>query len=328
MVTQRLAEALLRMAGRRWPAERRDELNREWNAELHVLAAHRQRLRMLRFAVSLVARRPAKPLVARPPVGGRIGRTVAALLLAPLAGAGIVLVSLLATSVLLFQLLGTVDWSTTVHLPIVSTLTVVLAVVLARYAGRWARHTRLTGPLRTALGTVLPIGVLTALLVVYTDVVGDDLVPALSAAAVWLALLTLALWGAATLAGRGRVRTAWCLGVLGALVAADLAVILHVVGAVGPVDALGGTPHSDAIDLVSAPVWLFSCWTDSSFGLPRPTRGEVFGITDALELQPFLYLVYSPYVLAYAISAARSTPPSLAGVPPAGAVPPPQGSIA
>lgn len=31
---------------------------------------------------------------------------------------------------------------------------------------------------------------------------------------------------------------------------------------------------------VSAPLWLFTCWTDSSFGLPRPTEWEQFLITD------------------------------------------------
>jgi hypothetical protein len=66
MVTGRLVAVLLELAVRRWPAGLRDELHREWLAELHMLAAGGQRARMLRFAASLAVSRPAAdPLVDR-----------------------------------------------------------------------------------------------------------------------------------------------------------------------------------------------------------------------------------------------------------------------
>ncbi|MEV0134610.1 hypothetical protein AB0H83_39890 [Dactylosporangium sp. NPDC050688] len=61
----RLAEALLRLAARRWPAEVREEQAREWAAELHALRAEpgsagRRALGQLRFAFSLAAASPVE----------------------------------------------------------------------------------------------------------------------------------------------------------------------------------------------------------------------------------------------------------------------------
>jgi hypothetical protein len=300
VVTRRLAEALLRTAARQWPVELRDDLRREWTAELHVLATRRRRLQMLRFAASLATGRFDGPLVGHPPVRGRIGRTAAALLLAPLAGVGIILVSAIVMSLVVGQLLADVEWSARLQLPLLSTLTAGLALVLARHAASWARHNALTGPLRTALGIMLPVGVLTVA-VEYADRTSFLRVPGLVS---WLIFLTLVLWGAARLAGRGRVRAAWWFGVVGALVAADLAVILTVVNQIpgGPETVLDGMPPGDTVDRVSAPLWLVTSWTDWSFGLGRPTPWERFLITDLVEVQSILYLALSPYALAYAIN--------------------------
>lgn len=71
--------------------------------------------------------------------------------------------------------------------------------------------------------------------------------------------------------------------------------------------------QGDTIDRISAPLWLFTCWTDWSFGLPRPTGEELFLIGDLVELQPFLYLAYTPYALAYVVRATQ--PAGRAGVP-------------
>ncbi|WFE52519.1 hypothetical protein [Micromonospora sp. WMMD1155] len=49
------------------------------------------------------------------------------------------------------------------QLPLWSLLTTGSAVLLAVHAARWARHTALGGPLRIALGVVLPIGAVMAL---------------------------------------------------------------------------------------------------------------------------------------------------------------------
>ncbi|RAO35939.1 hypothetical protein PSN13_02363 [Micromonospora saelicesensis] len=302
MVTRRIAELLLELAARRWPTEVRDDLRREWAAELHVLAEGGHRTRMLGFAVSLAVSRTGTPIVDRSLMRGRVGRTAAALLLSPLACAAIVF----ASAVLMNVVLNWMRLPPQFQLPLWSLSIAGLAVVLALYAARWARRTALGGPLRIALGVVLPIGAVVALGVYSLNTGG--IVAAAPGLLLWLAGLTLVLWAAATLSARGRVRAAWWLGVLGALVVADLAVILFVVGNIpGSAPVIEGTA-GDAVDRISAPLWLFACWTDWNFGLPRPTRWEIFLITDEVLVEPMFYLACTPYVLAYTIRAARSAP--------------------
>ena len=206
---------------------------------------------------------------------------------------------------------GDPDWSERAQKPLWSAFTVGLAVLLAVFAARWARHTALDGPLRIALGVVLPVGV--AAVVFLSAISPDDLATFVPGLLLWLAGLTLALWAAASLASRDRLRTAWWVGVLGALVAADLAVILAVVdviaagGRAGPVSSptpLGG------VDWISSPLWLLAAWTDWNIGLPRPTihgRSSTSSPTEVL-VEPMLYLACTPYALAYTIRAARSAP--------------------
>ncbi|WP_433653605.1 hypothetical protein ACQP2C_23520 [Micromonospora zamorensis] len=308
-MTRRAAELLLEMAARRWPAEVRVDLRREWAAELHVLAEGGHRTKMLGFAVSLAVSRAGAPIVDRTVLRGRIGRTAAALLLSPIACVGIVLVS--AYALMPIERMVAPSFSERVQRPLWSAFTVGLALLLAVFAARWARHTALDGPLRIALGVMLPIG---AAAVVFLYVLHpDELGASVPGLLLWLAGLTLALWAAASLAARGRLRSAWWVGVLGALAAADLAVILAVVDAIsagsraGPVS--GPTPL-DGVDQISAPLWLLAAWTDWNIGLPQPAiPWEIFGvITNHVRAEPMLYLACTPYALAYAIRAARSAP--------------------
>ncbi|MGI5519360.1 hypothetical protein ACQEUX_00195 [Micromonospora sp. CA-259024] len=310
MVTRRAAELLLELAVRRWPADVRDDLRREWAAELHVLAASGRRTKMLGFAVSLAVSRAGAPIVDRRLMRGRVGRTAAALLLSPIACVGIVLVSAYALYPIQPWLMG-MSWSDQAQKSIWTALTVGLAVLLAVFAARWARHTALDGPLRIALGVVLPIG---AAAVVFLYVLyPDELSATVPGLLLWLAGLTLALWAAASLAARKRLRAAWWVGVLGAFAAADLAVILAVVDAIsagsraGPVS---GPMPLDGVDQISAPLWLLAAWTDWNIGLPRPAiPWEIFEIiTNHVLAEPMLYLACTPYALAYTIRAARSAP--------------------
>ncbi|MEW2429083.1 hypothetical protein AB0877_13815 [Micromonospora sp. NPDC047644] len=308
MVTRRAAELLLTLAARRWPAQIRDDLRREWAAELHMLAESGHRTRMLGFAVSLAVSRSGAPIVDRRLIRGRIGRTAATLLLSPIACVGIVLASAFALMPIERM---TPDWSQRVQKPIWTALTIGLAVLLAVFAARWARHTALDGPLRTALGVVLPIG---AVGVVFLAAISpDDPVTFVPGLLLWSAGLTLALWAAASLAARDRLRVAWWVGILGALAAADLAVILTVVDVVaagrraGPVSSptpLGG------VDWISSPLWLLAAWTEWNISLPRPTISwEIFHIvSNEVRAEPMLYLACTPYALAYTIRAARSAP--------------------
>ncbi|WFF00725.1 hypothetical protein [Micromonospora sp. WMMD964] len=309
MVSRRVAELLLELAARRWSVDVRDDLRREWAAELHVLAESGRRTKMLGFAASLAMSRAGTPVVDRTVLRGRAGRTVAALLLSPITCVGIVLVGAFALDPI--ERVLAESWSERAQKPIWTTLTVAMAVLLAVFAVRWARHTALDGPLRIALGVVLPIGV--TAVVFLSAISPDDLATLVPGVLLWLAGLTPALWAAASLAVRSRLRAAWSVGVLGALAATDLAVILAVLDAIsagsraGPVS--GPTPL-DGVDQISAPLWLLAAWTDWNVGLPRPAiPWEVFHIiTNQVMVEPMLYLACMPYALAYTIRAARSAP--------------------
>ncbi|MEU4553135.1 hypothetical protein [Micromonospora violae] len=310
VVTRRAAELLLKLAARRWPAEVRDDLRREWAAELHVLAESGRWTTMVGFAASLAVSRAGTPLVDRSMLRGRAGRTVAALLLSPIACVGIVAAGAMAMFPIYNWLMFRASWAERAQKPIWTTIVIVLAVVLAVFAARWARHTALAGPLRITLGVVIPVGAAVILFVRITS--PESLAGAVPGLLLWLAGLTLALWAAASLAVRGRVRIAWWVGVLGALVAADLAVILAVVDTYP--GGIGAGPVIEArerVDPISAPLWLFACWTDWNFGLPRPIQWEIFLITNRVLAEPMLYLACMPYALAYTIRAARSAPAAL-----------------
>src|SRR5687767_3157557 len=101
MVSLRIARALLTLAARRWPARVRADVEREWLAELHVLATERRHARMLRYALSLAAARPPEqpPLMALLPAAWRAARLV---IVAPV----IALVLLVAS----LMLMGSIDF--------------------------------------------------------------------------------------------------------------------------------------------------------------------------------------------------------------------------
>ncbi|MGW5576385.1 hypothetical protein [Micromonospora chokoriensis] len=305
MVSRRVAAVLLEMAARRWPVDVRDDLRREWAAELHVLAESGRRTKMLGFAASLAVSRAGTPVVDRSLLHRRARRTAAALLLSPLACIGIVL----GSAYLPFQI-PISNGAIWVEKPIWTALTVGMATLLAVFAARWARHNALDGPLRIALGVVLPIGAsaVPLLYVIYPD----DLARAVPGLLSWLAGLTLALWAAASLAARHRPRAAWWVGVLGALAATDLAVIRAVVDTLptgsgaGP---LSGALRPDDVGWLAAPLWLVAAWTGWSVGVPQHIPWEVFQlISYQLRVEPMLYLACMPYALAYTIRAARSAP--------------------
>jgi hypothetical protein len=311
VVTRRLAGALLRAAARRWPAELRDDLLREWKAELHVLAGRGKRWRMLRFAASLATSPAGGPIVDRAVLHRRLRRTAGVLLLAPPACVAVVVLAAAVLRVAFGALDVRLDWAAAVQLPIWSGLTAGMAALLALLVTRAARRTVRTGPLAAALGVVLPIGLTVTVVLAALAGRGERGLPGtVPGLLLWLALLVPALWGAGLLARRGRTRLAWAVGLLGALVAADAAVVLAVVSAIPatPVGPVGDGLPPDTVDRISAPLWLLTCWTDSSLGLPRPTAWERFLITDRVLVEPVFYLACTPYAVAYAVAAARPAP--------------------
>ncbi|MEU0080281.1 hypothetical protein [Micromonospora tulbaghiae] len=316
MVTRRVAALLLRVAVRRWPAELRAGLAREWAAELHELARTGQRWGMVRFAASLAARRAATPLTGR--AGARrLGRTAGVLLLAPPACVAVLALAAAVMGLAHGWLEMRVPWAAAAQLPTWSALTALLGVVLAIVVGRAARRTVRVGALPTALGVVLPIAAtVTATLALFAARGESRVWEPVPGLLLWLALLTAALWAAGALARRGRVRAAWLAGLLGALVAADAAVVLAVVTSIPATAPVADGLPPDSVDRISAPLWLFTCWTDSSLGLPRPTEWERFLITDRVLVEPMFHLASTPYALAYAIAAARPAPAAVPGPEP------------
>ncbi|MCZ7436193.1 hypothetical protein O7598_07310 [Micromonospora sp. WMMC241] len=303
-MTGRVAAFLLRVAVRRWPAELRDELAREWAAELHELTRTGRRWTMLRFAASLATSRAATA-PDRAPVPGRLWRTAGVLLLAPPACVAVIVVAALVMNLAYGWLSFGVLWATAAQLPIWSVVAAGLGVLLAFVVTRAARRTVRVGALPTALGVVLPIAATIAVVLGWFASRAEsgvaEMVPGLL---LWLALLVPALWGAGALARRGRARAAWLVGLLGALVAADAAVVLTVVSTIPATASFTELPP-DSVDRISAPMWLFTCLTDWSFGLPRPTEWERFLITDKVLVEPMFYVACTPYAVAYAIAVAR-----------------------
>ncbi|MEK8109890.1 hypothetical protein NKG94_46560 [Micromonospora sp. M12] len=188
---------LLVMAARRWPVDVREDLRREWAAELHVLAETGRWTRMLGFALSLAVSRAGAPVVDRRLLRGPAGRTVAALLLSPIACVGIVLVSAY-TLYPIQRWLMSQTWADRTQKPLWTALTLGMALLLAMFAARWARHTALDGPLRIALGVALPVA-MAAVPFVYV-IYPDRPAAAVPGLLLWLLGLTLALWAAASLA--------------------------------------------------------------------------------------------------------------------------------
>ncbi|MFJ5664834.1 hypothetical protein [Micromonospora sp. C32] len=198
-----------------------------------------------------------------------------------------------------------------------SGLTALLGVALALVVARAARRTVRVGALPTALGVVLPVAAtVTATLALFAARGESRVWETVPGLLLWLGLLAAALWVAGALAHTGRVRLAWLAGLAGALVAADAAVVLAVVTSIPATAPVADGLPPDSVDRISAPFWLLTCWTDSSFGLPRPTEWEQFLITDRVLVEPMFYLACTPYAVAYAITAARPAPAAVPGPAP------------
>jgi hypothetical protein len=293
VVSQWIARVLLAVAVRRWPVRLREELHQEWSAELYVLAEERRHARMLRFAASLAIARSARRSV---PVGvlltgaWRVARLV---LVAPLIAMALLVASFVAMSLIVSLLEDVLPFAMDLQLPLATLFTLVSAVLLARLGRRW---TTAGAPTMLLLAVTVPgftFGVLVHAVLNGTEKVMRH-VPAY---AVFFLGLGAVLVAVARFAGAGRGRAAWWTGILGATLIADIAVMLLVLNAnVSPEEA----PH-----LASAPVWLFTAFTDSGFGLPSPTGMQIFVIGDLVELDPFLYLVFTSLALGAVIAGSR-----------------------
>ncbi|GAB3812278.1 hypothetical protein [Micromonospora zhanjiangensis] len=291
MVSRRIARALLDVAARRWPADLRAELHQEWSAELHVLAAERRHARMLRYAASLAVARPAPRRSV--PIGTVLAgawRVARLVLVAPLLCVALLAASLLAMNVAV-NLVKTVTG--TMELPLATLFVLAAAVMMARIGRRWTLDGAPPGLLLLA---VTAPGFAFALLM--NSVLGGvyKLAVHAPAYAVFFLGLGAVLAAVGRLARAGRRGAAWATGALGAVLAADLAVVLTVLN--------GHASTEELPPAASAPVWLFTAVTDSGFGVPGLGGTEIFLVGDVVELDPWLYLIFTALALGAVIGRA------------------------
>ncbi|GIF99459.1 hypothetical protein [Catellatospora citrea] len=304
MVT-RVCAALLRVAARRWPAEIRADLHREWQAELHVLAEQGRAAPMLAYAVSLALSRPAAdPVLDRSSMTGPVLRTAAFLLLAPpaatvAAGLGLWLMSLTAHDGLLRT---RPDLALHLREATAALFVTCFAVLLAVLAARLARWGVPAGPLPLAIGLVVPCGITVAMFIA-TFMQSDKLWRVLPELVLWSAGMVGVLWLAARAAALGHLRLAWCVGLLGAFVVADLGVVLTVLNHT-PVRYLVEGGFEPGVSGTWALLWLPMILLGPGLGW-GPSQEDVLYVGDLVELSPYLFLAFTPYLLAYAVATAR-----------------------
>lgn len=308
----RLAEALLRLASRRWPAEIRVEQGVEWHAELAAISdgtAVSRWYRRLRFAASLAVARPVEPGPGAHRITwretwfgapGLLGRFTV-LLVAPLAGL-IVLAPLRLVATNLAALLRT--GGGTILVEAVVSLVVTAVGLFAVMAAGWSLA---RGAMRSQIserGRVLEVGAAQILLgagVVLATVLGDQRAGLLAIGArpravlvggsVAIAtVLSLALV-AALVRRRAAGRSTVVIGVMGWLLTVDLAV------AAACLPVVVADHASPAIALAWLPVILV---VSSPPGPPVQLDGTYVS-GDLLGSLPLLLLVATAFGLAYAV---------------------------
>ncbi|MBV1851532.1 hypothetical protein [Catellatospora tritici] len=320
MIGPRLAAALLALAARRWPVGLRDDMHREWSAELHVLADEGRPARMVGYAFSLAVSRPAAdPLLDRSRMTKRFWATAATVLLMPVLCFAVLIVTAIGAN-LVAAALGWRGPAGEQMSPLFTALCCIVGVLLGLLATRRGARTALRGRVRLAVALVLP-SVVAIVLVINLLGSAEKVVRVVPELLWWSAGMVAVLWAAGSLAARGRVTAAWWVGVLGAFLVADVAIAITVFGHTGPPEYIPldyGQGVYDGVSRVWAPLWLPTMYTGGMHGLPGPTSWEVAQVGDATEFTPYVYLVFGAYLLAYAIGAGRGEPVQAAAdsVPP------------
>jgi hypothetical protein len=326
-----IVDLLLRAATRRWPADLRAEMLREWSAELTALPS---RWRRWRFAISL-AFSPAVEEAGQPARTWReelpsIGRGVQHLLL--IAGAALLAVftgepaQLARTALIATGLdpglqdfgppdLGPFDWTANTVSVVALGLTAVAAYAIGRAVGR---RTPITwpGPRSALAGPAITAAVTAAAVLWFADYLEDMQVGA-SGGTLLYTLDTaagLAVWViggvAVTIAvlrrrNSGYRREGWIAAIVGGLLTLEIAAIVAVYRSAGAI----GVPTS------TAPLWFPLSLLDVDhsgivFGtvdqgyVPSATiAGAAAGLTRPL-------LALTGFLIGYAIHARRAVPAS------------------
>ncbi|MFF5231729.1 hypothetical protein [Dactylosporangium sp. NPDC000521] len=323
----RLAEALLRLAARRWPAPVREVQLQEWSAELHALrtepgaGAGRRAFEQLRFAFSLAAAAPVDDEDGVPrgwrdalPAAGRALQPFAVLVFFGLIATGPAAGLLRAVDEWLLGLAGVrVGWPLGTA---ITTLTSVPALLVLTIVAWWLGRRmplRLAGPGRagSAAAAPLPLALAFVVLVVGTQStlgLGGQAfaVSLVFGAPVWAAL-TAALAAAVARLTSARRRW-WPVAALLAVAGTPLVVELAVTAAVLPVIVASGGDLAAAFawapDLVSGAALdgAADSWHQS------PDAISLFNATSAY---PVHLLILTGVALGYGVGAAHPRPPRL-----------------
>ncbi|GGM39786.1 hypothetical protein ACFFX1_31275 [Dactylosporangium sucinum] len=293
MVTARLAEALLRAAARRWPAPIRDELHREWAAELHVLGEAGRPWAMLRYSGSLALARPARQPMSAAMRLRQLWHAVRLVLLAPVIGFVLLAASVVVMSVVVHRIpygSGAFD-PMDLQMPMITGLCVLGALLLALLGRRWSLPDR--PATLVAAVTVPPLAICLLFYAVSNNT--DKIRLHGPAYLLYFGGLALLLAWAGHRARAGRRRSARWLAIAGAVVLADVATMVPV---------LNSAQHPDP---QGAPLWLFVVLTGQNLGIPA--WPDAFLVGDIAEFDPVLYLVFT----GFAIGAALGRRPAPAG---------------
>lgn len=265
-----LSRLLIRVAARRWPAELRDNLRREWLAELHAIEADGT-VSPIRYALSLAVRRPERvPVTAPVPLDPVIP------LLAPVL---LLVLSLTATLVL---------GSTGPPLVAAAPALVVLFALVGYRVGIRADRTAPAGDIRIAARAIV-----IAVIVGYAfGLLGEGL-PAILAALAW----SVTLGWLIRLVVRARRGALW-LAVAGGLALAYTAFTLSV---------LFRFPSGDA-PRAYALAWFPRALAEPVMPIGPPMVADdniAFEFVDFTELLPHSLLALGAYGLAYAMAVRR-----------------------
>ncbi|MEV6923064.1 hypothetical protein AB0M46_00925 [Dactylosporangium sp. NPDC051485] len=283
-MTRRATAALLRFAARRWPERLREELLREWAAEAHVLGEQGRRWAMLRYAGSLAIARPARePVSALQHVhnGWRAARLV---LLGPLLVMLMLTLSLKAGWAAVGALPVGFTAVMRLYIPATTVMCLLAAVLLALVGRSWSLPGRPV--LVLAAVTLAPLALLTLL----EARLGPPMQLALlgPANAVYFLGLALLLAWTGSRARAGRRRTAWLLAVLGAVVLADVAMMVLILRAnPAPTPALFGAPQW----------WMYSL-TGRVLGL---SNWDAFGVGSLAEVGTWTRMLFTGFAIGAAL---------------------------
>ncbi|WP_189332878.1 hypothetical protein [Actinoplanes ianthinogenes] len=303
-MSRRIAEALLRLAARRWPARLRGEVHQEWLAELHVLAAEHRGAAMLRYAASLAVARPVREPVAVAVRAAALWRAVRLCVLAPVAAVVVFAVCLAAALTVLDPLLAAMPFGEQPRQWTAALATAAAAVLLAR-SGRWWTAEG-AGTAALVLAITVPGFVFASLAYLLPAGMSEKYTLHWPAYAVFFGGLAALLYAVDRLAATGRRTPAWWTGAVGALTLTDVAITLPVL-----------LSNGDDPPLASAPLWLFAALNGGGLDgirLPGMTGGQIWTVGDTTDFDAYVFLLYAGLALGMIMAkASKSVPAPAAG---------------